>query len=92
VRSCQIYSLRYLLPGDLSPKRVNWHLTLVPIDQFLTLLLHKGSIRVALSYHYVIFNAFQLSQLLLLHNLLCNRGNTLAHTFLIMNDPSEAAH
>ena len=68
MRGRQIYSLRYLLPGELSPKRVYRHLTLVPIDHFLTLLLHKGIIRVALSYHYVLFNAFQLSQLLLLHN------------------------
>jgi hypothetical protein len=92
MRSRQVYSLRYLLPGDLSSKRVDWHVTLVPIEHFLTFLFHECRVRVALSNHYVVFDTFQLSQLLLLHDRLCDRRNTLSHTFLIVNDPGEAAH
>ena len=92
VRGRQVYSLRYLLPGNLSTKRVDWHLTLVPIDDFLTFLFHECLVWVALSNHYVVFDAFQLSQLLLFHDRLCNRGNPLSNTFLIVNDPGEAAH
>ena len=92
VRSRQVYSLRYLLPGDLSAKRVDWDLTLVSSDKLLTFLFHECRVRVALSDHYVVFDAFQLSQLLLLHDRLCDRGNPLSNTFLIVNDPGEAAN
>jgi hypothetical protein len=92
VRGRQVYSLRYLLSGDLSTKRVDWHLTLVPSYHLLTFLFHECRVRVALSNHYVVLDAFQLSQLLLLHDRLCDRRDPLSHTFLIVNDPCEAAH